>query len=155
MSSGHPKSPGSDHMDRDRAEDFSGSDLFLMEEIRMQSKLMLSLAAGTAVMLCTGSPNLSLAQAQAPSAITGQVSSEAEGAMEGVVVTAKKPGGKVSVSVITDAQGRYSFPADRLEPGQYALTIRAVGYDLTGKPTADVAVEKTAAVDLKLDKTKS
>ena len=26
--------------------------------------------------------------------------------------------------------GRYSFPAGRLEPGQYALKIRAVGYDL-------------------------
>jgi streptogramin lyase len=116
---------------------------------------MLSLAAGTAVLLCTGSSNLSLAQAQAPSAISGQVTSAAEGAMEGVVVTAKKPGGKVSVSVITDAQGRYSFPADRLEPGQYALTIRAVGYDLTGKPTADVAAEKTTTVDLKLDKTKN
>jgi streptogramin lyase len=126
-----------------------------MEEIRMQSKLMLSLAAGTAVLLCTGGANLSLAQAQAPTAITGQVTSQAEGAMEGVVVTAKKPGGKVSVSVITDAQGRYSFPADRLEPGQYALTIRAVGYDLTGKPTADVGGAKTATVDLKLDKTKN
>ena len=106
----------------------------------MQSRFMLSLAAGTAVLLCTTAPNLLLAQAQAqaPSAIAGQVTSQAEGAMEGVVVTAKKPGGKISVSVMTDAQGRYSFPADRLESGQYALTIRAVGYDLNAKPTADV-----------------
>ena len=123
----------------------------------MQSRFMLSLAAGTAVLLCTAAPNLLLAQAQAqaPSAIAGQVTSQAEGAMEGVVVTAKKPGGKISVSVMTDAQGRYSFPADRLEPGQYVLTIRAVGYDLNGKSTADVMPRKTATVDLKLDKTKN
>ncbi len=74
--------------------------------------------------------------------------------MEGVVVTARKAGAKFTVSVVTDAQGRYSFPADRLEPGQYTLTIRAIGYDLNGKATADVAAEKTATVDLKLDKTK-
>ena len=121
----------------------------------MQSRFMLSLAAGTAVLLCTAAPSLSLAQAQAPSAIAGQVTSQAEGTMEGVVVTAKKPGGKVSVSVMTDAQGSYSLPADRLEPGQYALTIRAVGYDLNGKSTADVMPQKTATVDLNLDKTKN
>ena len=74
--------------------------------------------------------------------------------MEGVVVTARKAGAKLAISVISDAQGHYSFPADRLEPGQYSLTIRAVGYDLNGKPTADVAADKTATVDLKLDKTK-
>jgi hypothetical protein len=56
---------------------------------------------------------------------------------------------------MTDAQGRYSFPADRLEPGQYALTVRAVGYDLNAKPTADVVPRKAATVDLKLDKTKN
>ena len=81
------------------------------------------------------------AQAQA---LVGQVSSAKEGAMEGVVVTARKAGAKLSISVVTDAQGRYSFPADRLEAGQYALTIRAIGYDLSGKPTADVATAKTA-----------
>src|SRR5262249_37306376 len=63
-------------------------------------------------------------------------------------------GAKFTVSVVTDAQGRYSFPADKLEPGDYAITIRATGYDLAGKPTAAVAAEKTANVDLKLGKTK-
>ena len=116
----------------------------------MQSRLMLSLTAGAAVLLLQAAS----AQAAAPAAITGQVTSEAEGAMEGVVVTAKKAGAKVSVSVVTDAQGRYSFPADRVEPGQYSLTIRAVGYDLGSKTTADVAAETTATVDLKLAKTR-
>src|SRR5581483_7955772 len=120
---------------------------------RMQRKLLLSATAILAVTLLQMVP--AQVQAAGPAAITGQVSSEAEGAMEGVVVTAKKPGGKVSVSVITDAQGHYSFPADRLEAGQYNITMRAVGYDLPGKPTADVATGKTATVDLKLNKTKN
>src|SRR5712691_11833436 len=126
-----------------------------MEETTMQSRLILSLTAGTAVLLLqAAAPGTAWAQSKVPSAISGQVTSEAEGAMEGVVVTAKKAGAKLAISVITDAQGRYSFPADRLEPGQYALTIRAIGYDLNSKASADVAGEKTANVDLKLGKTK-
>jgi hypothetical protein len=71
-----------------------------------------------------------------------------------VVVSAKKAGSKVMVSVISDAQGRYSFPANRLSAGKYSLKIRAIGYDLEGPATADVADEQTATVDLKLRKTK-
>jgi len=119
----------------------------------MQSRLML-LTASAAVLLFSASPDPAWAQGRAAPAIAGQVTSEAEGAMEGVVVTARKAGAKQSISVITDTQGRYSFPADRLEPGQYALTIRAIGYELDTKPTADVAGEKTAKADLKLAKTK-
>jgi streptogramin lyase len=117
----------------------------------MQGKLLLSMTAGAAVVLLQAAPP---AWAQASPALTGTVSSAAEGTMEGVVVTARKDGAKLSVSVITDAQGHYSFPADRLEPGHYAITMRAVGYDLNSKPSADVAAGKTASVDLKLDKTK-
>jgi streptogramin lyase len=95
------------------------------------------------------------ARAQGPAAISGQVSSQAEGAMEGVVVTAHKDGSIVSVSVISDAKGHYVFPENRLEPGHYSLAIRAVGYDLAAPASADVSPEKTAAVDLKLDKTKN
>ena len=105
----------------------------------MQSGLKLSLAAGAALLFLQAPVH-----AQGTAAISGQVTSEAEGAMEGVVVTARKADAKFSVSVVTDAQGRYSFPANRLEPGQYALTIRAIGYDLNGKASADVAGEKTA-----------
>jgi streptogramin lyase len=122
-----------------------------MEEA-MHRKLFTSLAASTTVFLVPGTIQPVLADGAA--ALSGQVSSEAEGNMEGVVVTARKTGAKFSVSVVTDAQGRYSFPADRLEPGQYSLTIRAVGYDLSNKAAADVAAAKTATADLKLAKTK-
>jgi len=53
-----------------------------------------------------------------------------DGALEGVVVSARKSGSPVTVSVVSSADGRFSFPAARLEPGSYALRIRATGYEL-------------------------
>src|SRR5580765_5538957 len=67
------------------------------------------------------------AQSRGPTALTGTVSSSEEGKMEGVVVSAKRPGSTIMVSVSTNAQGQYSFPADRLAPGDYDVTMRAVG----------------------------
>src|ERR1700675_4624375 len=93
------------------------------------------------------------AQAQAPVALTGQVSSAEEGAMEGVLVSAKKAGSTVTITVVSDSQGRYRFPASKLEPGQYAVRIRAAGYDLDGRVATEVAAQKTATADLKLRKT--
>jgi len=94
------------------------------------------------------------AQAQSPVALTGTVTSAEEGAMEGVLVNAKKAGSTVTVTVASDKDGRYSFPAARLEPGQYAVSIRAIGYDVDGRPSAAVAAGQTATVDLKLRKTR-
>src|SRR5437870_3338646 len=118
-------------------------------------RLWLGAGCGLAAMLLLTAPYLVTAQTQAPAAVTGKVSSDAESAMEGVVVSAKKASSTVTVSVISDAQGRYSFPADRLEPGQYSLRIRAVGYELAAPAKADVAAEQTTTVDLKLRKTKN
>ena len=95
------------------------------------------------------------ALAQATDALTGQVSSGQESAMEGVVVSAKKAGSIVTVSVVSDHDGRYHFPAARLEPGSYAVTIRAIGYDLDGKATAEVEAGKAATADLKLKPTRN
>ncbi len=88
-------------------------------------------------------------------ALSGRVTSDKEGAMEGVVVSAKKVGSTVTVSVPTDDKGRFSFPASRLEPGQYGLSIRAVGYDLEGPRSADVAAGKTESIEIKLAPTKN
>jgi virginiamycin B lyase len=93
------------------------------------------------------------ADERAPAALTGQVTSDAEGAMEGVVVTARKDGSIVSTSVTTDSKGRYAFPENRLEPGHYNIAIRAVGYDLPAPASANVIAERTSSLDLKLDKT--
>ena len=71
--------------------------------------------------------------------------------MEGVVVSAKRPGSTVMVSVSTNAQGQYSFPQDRLAPGAYDITIRAVGYTLP--PTvATIQSGGAAQLDLTLAK---
>jgi len=115
----------------------------------MRAGLMLTLAA-TAMMF---PPAIEAVRAEGPAALTGVVSSGAEGRMEGVVVTARRPGSIVQVSVTTDAEGRYSFPRNRLEPGQYTLGIRAVGYDLDSPNTATVANGNTATADIKLKKT--
>ena len=64
--------------------------------------------------------------AQAP-ALSGKIASDREGPMEGVLVSAKKPGGTITVTVVSDAKGDYAFPADRLELGRYELMIRAAG----------------------------
>ena len=119
----------------------------------MRSKLMLSFAASAAVVLFH--PTAQTVWAQGQAALTGTVSSEAEGNMEGVVVTAKRPGSIVEVSVTTDAQGRYIFPENRLDPGEYKISIRAVGYDIGAPTKAKVEPEKTATADIKLKKAKN
>ena len=95
------------------------------------------------------------AAAQTGGALTGRVSSAEEGNMEGVVVSARREGASVTVSVVSDNQGRYNFPADRLEPGHYTLDIRVVGYELEGPDSADVAAGSTASADLSLVPTRN
>jgi streptogramin lyase len=119
----------------------------------MRAKLMLTLAAVAAAMVFP--PLSNAAWAAGDSALAGVVSSEAEGKMEGVVVTAHQSGSIVQVSVTTDAQGRYSFPRSHLKPGEYTLAIRAVGYDLDYPGKATVAPDKAATADIKLKKTKN
>src|SRR5204863_1601133 len=57
--------------------------------------------------------------------------------------------------VVTDATGEFQFPASRLEPGSYAVRVRAAGYDLAGPTTATIAIGRTAVADLTLEKTKN
>ena len=95
------------------------------------------------------------AQAQAAAALAGQVTSAEEGAMEGVIVSAKKDGSNITVSVVTNDQGRFSFPADRLAAGHYAISTRAAGYDLDGPNAADISAGSPATIDIKLRKTRN
>jgi streptogramin lyase len=74
--------------------------------------------------------------------------------MEGVLVSAKKNGSTVTITVVSDDKGRYTFPSTRLAPGQYSLAIRAVGYEFDGAGAVEISPEKTATADLKLHKTK-
>lgn len=93
------------------------------------------------------------AQQSSPAALTGVVRSQEEGVMEGVLVSAKRSGSTITTTVVSDAQGRYSFPRTRLEPGTYTIRIRAVGYELDGASTATVGGRDAARLDLKLRRT--
>src|SRR5580704_11203262 len=120
-------------------------------ETIMKYRALLALACVVGAL--AGMPLLS-AEAQAAAALSGQVSSVEEGAMEGVLVSAKKQGSTITVTVVTDAKGHYSFPADRLDAGRYALGIRAAGYDLDGPRAVDIAAGGSTA-DIKLVKTRN
>src|SRR5205085_7416332 len=78
----------------------------------------------------------------------GIVSSAEEGAMEGVLVSAKRVGSTITVTVVSDKSGRYSFAAGRLQPGKYALRVRAAGYELPGD--LSIGIPKSGAVNVNL-----
>jgi virginiamycin B lyase len=118
----------------------------------MQSRhVLLALTAGAITFGVAVVP----ARPQAPLALTGEVSSVPHGAMEGVLVSAKRDGAAVTITVATDVAGRFSFPASKLEPGRYSLAIRAVGYELEGPKTAQVAAGTATTVDIRLRPTKN
>ena len=110
---------------------------------------LLASAASLLVVLPLDGPT-TLAQSQA--ALTGVVSSAEEPAMEGVLVTVKQAGSKRATTVITGSDGRYQFPRTRLEPGTYAVSIRAVGFDLASEPTVSIAASGTTTANLTLRK---
>src|SRR5215467_14279930 len=115
-----------------------------------------SLFASASILGLLASAGLStgaLAQATTAS-LTGQVTSAEEGAMEGVLVSAKKDGSTITTTVVTNEKGEYSFPADRLAAGHYAISTRAIGYDLDGPKAVDIAAGGAKA-DIKLLKTKN
>jgi virginiamycin B lyase len=112
--------------------------------------ISLSVAATLAAVLSLpGSPH-----AQSSAALTGQVTSQEEGAMEGVLVSAKKEGSTITITVVSDDKGNFSFPASKLDAGKYTISIRAIGYELQGPKTVEIA-SGTAKADVKLAKTKN
>jgi virginiamycin B lyase len=92
------------------------------------------------------------AKASPRAAVTGRVSSAEDGPLEGVLVSVKKTDSTITTTVVTDQQGQYRFPQSRLEPGEYSLRIRAVGYDLDGPTTVHVVENKATTTDLTVRK---
>jgi virginiamycin B lyase len=119
--------------------------------MRIRYRLLASTAVTAAALFQFGVVAPTLAQSAA--VLAGKVSSVDESVMEGVVVSAKRDGSPITISVITDEKGQFSFPAMRLEPGHYTLSARAVGYDLDGPTAADVTTGKTVTADIKLKPT--
>jgi len=87
------------------------------------------------------------------SALNGTVTSAEEGPMEGVLVSAKGAGSTITITVVSDAQGRYAFPSTKLAPGRYDLRIRAVGYELDAPATAQVSGQAATPLDIRLKRT--
>jgi virginiamycin B lyase len=86
-------------------------------------------------------------------ALMGTVRSAEDGTMEGVLVTAKRQGSPIAITVVSDEKGRYEFPADHLAHGNYHISIRAAGYELQSPGAMAIASGKSAQVDLQLIKT--
>ena len=65
------------------------------------------------------------AQAQTQAALTGQVSSAEEGMMEGVLVSAKKDGSTITVTVVSNdkVNDRADFSPTFLRSGLYAISV--------------------------------
>ena len=113
----------------------------------MLKRYLLTTAAGVAAMLIQASPAL----AERGVALTGIVTSEKEGTMEGVVVTAKQEGSTIAYSVVSDKDGWYAFPSDQVKPGHYSIKVRAVGYDLDSPKEVDIDPDRlTTTVSFKL-----
>ena len=111
------------------------------------------LALAAALLLTAVFDPRSTTSAQSPAAaLTGQVSSPDESAMEGVLVTVKQTGSKRATTVVSGSDGRYQFPRARLEPGTYTVSIRAVGYDLASDPAISIAASGTTTANLTLRK---
>jgi streptogramin lyase len=119
--------------------------------MRMPTTLLAFATGLVALISSTGTHAL----VQATAALSGEVSSAREGLMEGVVVSAKPDGSTITVSVVSDNKGHFSFPASRLPPGHYALGIRAVGYDLEGPADVTLTAEEESKVTLKLKPTQN
>lgn len=89
--------------------------------------------------------------ASGAAALTGEVRSAAEGAMEGVVVIAEREGSSVMTAVTTNERGQYVFPRTHLQPGRYSVAIRAAGYVLPGeRASVQVGAGAPARLDLSL-----
>ena len=98
-----------------------------MSKTNTKTRVCLAFAAAGALTLLQAALLSTTALAQT---LSGTVTSAEESNMEGVVVTAKKDGSPINISVVTDNTGKYSFPTGRLEPGHYTLKARAAGFDL-------------------------
>ncbi|HEY9181957.1 MAG TPA: carboxypeptidase regulatory-like domain-containing protein, partial [Gammaproteobacteria bacterium] len=95
--------------------------------------------------------SLSIGAAAQQPALTGRVTSSAEGPMEGVLVRAHREGSNKTVTVVTRADGSYSFPRERLEPGPYTVSVRAVKYVLPARhESVDITANAAAQLDLAL-----
>lgn len=67
--------------------------------------------------------------------------------MEGVVVVLQHRDAGWKVSVTSNADGEFQFPAQRLPAGDYHLSVRAVGFELAASVSTAVTVGATPTLE--------
>jgi len=116
---------------------------------RLSSRLALTASSGILALLLQAGVNPGRAQTP-DQGLMGRVTSTEGGAMEGVLVSVRRDGSPITLTVVSDGNGRFGFPSGKLAPGRYALAIRAVGYELDSPATVDIAARATARIDVTL-----
>jgi streptogramin lyase len=113
------------------------------------------LLLATAALITAASPRGLHAQPAVPvlTILSGQVLAPEGNPIEGVLVSAQKDGSPITITVVSDGNGRFAFPNAKLTTGHYALRIRAEGYELEGPQVADLSSQVSTSVDIKLRKT--
>src|SRR6185503_10940914 len=107
------------------------------------------LYVGLTILGTSLSPSLVEAQTRATSAdLTGVVLDESKAVLPGVIVTATNAETNLVRSVVTDAAGRYSFPA--LQPGPYTVKAELAGFATETRQGLVLQLGTSVAVDLTL-----
>src|ERR1700722_12332311 len=82
--------------------------------------------------------------------ITGTVTGPDGAPFRAAFVQARNTQMKMTVSVLSDAQGHYR--AENLPAGDYRLQVRAVGYNASPREGVKLAAEQSASYDFSLQK---
>ena len=114
----------------------------------MNAKFVLKLVLGFGLILF----NTATTANSPTAALFGTVSSQHDGVMEGVLVTVRRAEDSFAITVVSDAEGRYRFPIERLQPGTYTVRIRAAGYELPDRHSISVNAQSATRLDLHLRK---
>ena len=85
--------------------------------MRINAVLVSVCGAVVALSLSLLGPASSQNAQNAPPALSGLVSSAEEGPMEGVLVSAQRADSTITITVVSGADGRFSFPADKIPAG--------------------------------------
>jgi len=83
-------------------------------------------------------------------ALSGEVTAASGGPMEGVLVSATRTDSTITIGVVSNRAGHYSFPVSTVSPGRYHLQIRAIGYALAGPSEVSVRPGSTTTANLSL-----
>src|SRR4051794_11321650 len=85
--------------------------------------------------------------------LSGNIASAEEGPMEGVLVSAQRPGSTITITVASDRRDFSASRAASLARGPYVWRVRATGYDPDSPGLVEVGEDNPATADLKLRKT--